>query len=114
MVERSWVRIPAPYSGWTCHFFTLICGKNCTVCLKDPKKEKNRPGLAHFFKKNKVYRFFHFVFLPIDGLERQVLEYFMLLFGGKKLAVDKRDSLDFHRQVLQGSNVFTIETCCKL
>ena len=43
MFERSWVRIPAKYTGWT--FFTLICCKNCIVCLKRPKK---RPGLAHF------------------------------------------------------------------
>ena len=43
--ERSWVRIPGPYTGWTIgHFFTLICCKKYIVCLKRPKK---RPGLAH-------------------------------------------------------------------
>ena len=32
--------------------FTLICCKNCIdVCLKRPKINKKRPGLAHFFKK---------------------------------------------------------------
>ena len=32
---RSWVRISAPYTGWTIgHFFTFICCKNCIVCLK--------------------------------------------------------------------------------
>ena len=42
MFERSCVRIPAPYTGWT--FFTLICCKNCIVCLKRPKmNEKKRP-----------------------------------------------------------------------
>ena len=28
--QRSWVRFPAPYTGWT--FFTFICFKNCKVC----------------------------------------------------------------------------------
>ena len=33
------------------HFFTYICCKNCNdVCLKRPKINKKRPGLAHFFK----------------------------------------------------------------
>ena len=36
------------------HFFTCICCKNCNdVCLKRPKINKKRPGLAHFFKKMK-------------------------------------------------------------
>ena len=35
MFERSWVRIPVPYTGWIFrHFFTLICCKNCIVCVK--------------------------------------------------------------------------------
>ena len=30
-------------------FFTLICCKNCIdVCLKRPKINKKRPGLAYF------------------------------------------------------------------
>ena len=32
---KSW---RCTYTGWT--FFTLICGKNCIVCLKRPKNEK--------------------------------------------------------------------------
>ena len=35
------------------HFFTLICCKNCIVCLKKTEnKQKKRPGLAHL-KNNK-------------------------------------------------------------
>ena len=49
MFERSWVRIPTPYTRWT--FFTLICCKNCIVCLKRPKIYKKRTELARFFKK---------------------------------------------------------------
>ena len=30
------------------HFFTLICCKSFIVCLKRPKINKKRPGLAHF------------------------------------------------------------------
>ena len=29
-------------------FFTLICCKNCIVCLKRPKLNQKRPGLADF------------------------------------------------------------------
>ena len=32
------------------HFFTLICCKNCIVCLKRPKINEKRPGFAHFLK----------------------------------------------------------------
>ena len=32
------------------HFFTLICCKNCIVCLKRSKINKKRPGLAHLKK----------------------------------------------------------------
>ena len=35
MFQRSWVRIPLPYTGWT--FFTFICCKNCNLCLKRRK-----------------------------------------------------------------------------
>ena len=38
-------------------FFTLICCKNCIdVCLKRPKINEKRPGLAHFFKKKPLAR----------------------------------------------------------
>ena len=36
MLWRSWVWIPAPYTGWT--FFTWIYGKNCNIFLKRWKK----------------------------------------------------------------------------
>ena len=32
--------------------FTYICSKNCNVCLKRPKINEKRLGLAHFFKKS--------------------------------------------------------------
>ena len=38
MFRRSWVWIPAPFTGWT--FFTFICCKNCNVYLKRWKNEK--------------------------------------------------------------------------
>ena len=52
MIERSWVRIPAPYTGWNWHFFILICCKNCIdVCLKRPKINEKVAGVGQFFKK---------------------------------------------------------------
>ena len=47
--QRSWVQIPAPYTGWT--FFTSFVVKICGVCFKRPKINGKRPGLARFFKK---------------------------------------------------------------
>ena len=50
--QRSWVRIPAPYTGWT--FFTFICCKNCNdVCLKRPKinEKRGRSWPIFFYKK---------------------------------------------------------------
>ena len=47
MFHKSWVWIPALYTGWSWHFFTLICCKNCTVCLKRPKINKKEAELAH-------------------------------------------------------------------
>ena len=32
--------------------FTLVCCKNCHVCLKIGKITKKTPGMAYFFKKN--------------------------------------------------------------
>ena len=49
MFKRLWVRTSAMYTGWT--FFTLICCKNCIVCLIRPKINEKEAGLAHFFKK---------------------------------------------------------------
>ena len=31
------------------HFSHIFVVKNCNVCLKRPKINKKRPGLAHFF-----------------------------------------------------------------
>ena len=47
--KRSWVEIPAPYTGWT--FYTLICCKNCFVCLKRPKINEKEAGVGPFLKK---------------------------------------------------------------
>ena len=49
--RRSWVRIPVPYTGWTWYFFTLICCKNCIVCLKRPKINEKEAGIGPFFLK---------------------------------------------------------------
>ena len=38
----SWVRIPAPDTGWTWYFFTFICCKNCIVCLKKTENKRKR------------------------------------------------------------------------
>ena len=54
---RSWVQIPAWYTGWTRHFFTLICCKKCILCLKRPKINENEAGLAHLKK------YLHFITL---------------------------------------------------
>ena len=35
MFQRSWVWIPALYTGWT--FFTFNCCENCNACLKRQK-----------------------------------------------------------------------------
>ena len=65
--QRLWVRFPAPYTGWTWHFFTLICCKNFNdVCLKSPKINEKEAGVGPFFKK-KVF-FFSLRQYPQDGL----------------------------------------------
>ena len=52
MLERSWVQIPAPYTVWTFgHFFTLICSKNCIVCMKRPIINKKVAGVGPFKKQ---------------------------------------------------------------
>ena len=48
--RRLWVRIPAPYTGWT--FFTYICCKGCNdVCLRGPKINEKEAGVGPFLKK---------------------------------------------------------------
>ena len=36
------------------HFFTLICCKNCIVCLKRPKINEKESGVGPFFLKKTV------------------------------------------------------------
>ena len=48
--QRSWVRFPVLYTGWT--LFTLICSKNCKVCLKRPKINKKRGRCWPIFWEN--------------------------------------------------------------
>ena len=51
MIQRSWIRIPAPNTGRI--FFTYICCKNCNdVCLKRPKINDKRGRGWPFFYKN--------------------------------------------------------------
>ena len=37
------------------HFFTLICCKNCIVCLKRPKINKKEAGVGPIFKKTAMH-----------------------------------------------------------
>ena len=39
-------------------FFTLICCKNCIVCLKKTKINKKEAGMAHILKKSQLYLLF--------------------------------------------------------
>ena len=52
MFKRSWVRIPAPYTGWI--FLTLICCKNYIACLKKTENKRKR-GRDDPFKET-LYR----------------------------------------------------------
>ena len=54
MFQRSWVWIPAPDTGWTWHFFTLICCKNCIVCLKRPKINEKEAEVGPRKKNYKI------------------------------------------------------------
>ena len=49
--QRLRVLIAAPYTGWT--FFTLICCKNCIVCLRKLKLNEKEAGVGLFFWKKK-------------------------------------------------------------
>ena len=42
MLKRSWVRIPAPYTGWT--FFTFNCCENCNVLFEKTKINEKEAG----------------------------------------------------------------------
>ena len=73
VIKRSWVRIPAPDTGWK--IFTLICCKNGIVCLKRPKINKKEAGHGHFLKKTPlkdfVENFFVQVALKVDSKEKK-------------------------------------------
>ena len=61
--QRSWVWNLAPDTGWTWHFFTLICCKNCIVCLKRPKineKEAQKQCNCCSFKSEKMQSFYQY------------------------------------------------------
>ena len=47
--RRLWVQILALYTGWTWRLFTLICCKNCVVCLKRLKINEKEAGVGPFF-----------------------------------------------------------------
>ena len=49
--ERSWVRIPVLYTGWT---FLILISCNKQLCLKRPKINEKRPGLAHLKNNNNL------------------------------------------------------------
>ena len=48
MFQRSWVQIPALYTGWA--FFTFVCCKNCNLCLKKMKINEKEVGVGQFKK----------------------------------------------------------------
>ena len=49
MFERSWVQIPAPYTGRTCFHIELL--QKCIVCLKILKINEKEAEIGPFFKK---------------------------------------------------------------
>ena len=49
MFERSWVRIPAPFTWWT--FFTFIWCTNCIVSLKKTENKRKRGRVILIFLK---------------------------------------------------------------
>ena len=49
-IQRLWVRIPAPYTGWT--FFTYVFVVMCF--WKDENKWKRGRGCTNFFKKHPI------------------------------------------------------------
>ena len=81
MFWRSWVQISAPYTRWSFrHFLTLICCKNCIVCLKRPKINEKEAGVGPLKKEkrglecriSKTIRFYYWYFhtKPIHNWKR--------------------------------------------
>ena len=46
MFQRSWVWLLAPFTGWTWHFFTLICCNNCYDFFKKTKNKRKETGVG--------------------------------------------------------------------
>ena len=68
MFERLWVRIMAPYTGWTLrHCFTFICCKNWNVCLKRPKINENEAGVGQILKKQCYALLFTYLTLKLQS-----------------------------------------------
>ena len=63
MFKRLWVWIPAPYTGWAWHFFSLNCCKNCIVCLKRTKINEKEVGVGNLKKW-----WYHRGYLPSKGV----------------------------------------------
>ena len=82
MFERSCVRIRAPYTGWI--FLTLICCKNCIVCLKKTKKNEKEAGDGPF---KKYFLIYHVVMMTTS------LHWWDICQKGGKL--ENRNSLKF-------------------
>ena len=85
---------------WMDIFFTYIfVVKNCNVCLKRPKINKKRPGLAHFFKKNRHEPYFYIKFLKRPKKFwpsfNQLVESEALIF---QLVVAKLAQITFYRK----------------
>ena len=57
--------------------FTVICCKNCIVCLKIPKINKKRPGSAHFKKLKDITENCSCIFpsIQMTSSNRQFLEF---------------------------------------
>ena len=102
--RRLWVRIPAPYTGWT--FFTYC--KNCNVCLKRPKINEKEAGVGPLFKKkNPLLKCNQ---LLITGLRWPVASALLQVeqrgFEGEVLQVRARPSVpDPVRRLQKGSQV---------
>ena len=58
--RRSWVQIPAQYTGWK--FFTYMCCKNCNdVCLNRAKTIKHIFNFLSWFKSHPVHSIVLFI-----------------------------------------------------
>ena len=73
MFERSWVRIPAPYTGWTFKKPDETDTRILSICLSPVFKQKGRAIVAHnlsylhshyFLKKDKRINYSHSVSSP--------------------------------------------------